>query len=464
VFPCFDDVLAAVPEYDRYPGLAALETSTDRLAAAHPEIEVWTPGASRAGRPVRCLELPGGPRQALLVGLPHPEEPVGTLALEYLLPLLADGLAAELGFGFSVVKAADPDAALLNEPWFAEPYDLAGFLLRVYRPPLHDQFEWTFPVAYKRYEFTRPLPEAAAVMRVVARRPLDFYMALHNSNFSGAYFYLSAEDRILQEQLAEVMAAAGLPPHRGEPEVPYLRTLAPGIFRAFSLADDYDYYDAYGADPAVVLTSGTSSDAYAESVWDCFTLVAEVPCFTSPKIADTGPAGLTRRAAKLRGLEVQQQLAEWLHERYVKAGPLLTRETPWQRTVHAYLAGVKDDLRAERALAEADPAFAEEATVAQLFDSVYLRELDTLSRLGQFATMVAAEPEQTGLLAELRDEAAAEVRERAPRLAAAGGLRAPPIRSLVQCQVAALLCGLLAVRERYRPVHPRPTAPRAPAR
>jgi len=464
VFPCFDHIVRAVPGHDRYLTLDELEASTDRLAAAHPEVEVWAPGASRGGRPIRCVEVPGGPMQALLVGLPHPEEPVGTLALEYLLPLLADGLAAELGFGFSVVKAGDPDATLLNEPWFSEPYDLAGFLLRVFRPPLHDQFEWTFPFSYKRYAFTRPLPEAAAVARVVGRRPLDFYMAMHNSTFSGAYFYLSAEDGPLQRELAAIMAAAELPPHCGEPEVPYLHAFAPGVFRAFTLAEDYDYYEAYGADPAVVLTSGTSSDAYAESVWGCFTLVAEVPFFTSPKVADSSPAGLTRREAKLRGLEAQQRLAGWLHERYVTAASELTVETPWQRTVYAYLAGVKDDLRAERVQAETDPAFAGEATVAQLFDMVYLRELDALSRIGQFAAMIAAEPSRSDALEALRAEAEAEVRERAPRLATAGGLEAVPIRRLVQCQVAALLCSLLAVRERYRPARPRPTAPRAPAR
>ena len=147
MFPWFGEIVAGVPALERYLGLGELEHSTDRLAAAHPEIEVWSPGASRAGHPIRCLEIPGGPLQALLVGLPHPEEPVGTLALEYLLPLLADGLAEELGFNFSVIKAGDPDATLLNEPWFGEPYDLTGFLLRVYRPPLHDQFEWTFPVS-----------------------------------------------------------------------------------------------------------------------------------------------------------------------------------------------------------------------------------------------------------------------------------------------------------------------------
>jgi len=460
VFPSHDAVVTAVPEYDRYPLLDELETSTDAFAAGHPGVEVWPAGASRAGHPIRCLGIPGGPLQALLVGVPHPEEPVGALLLEHLLPLLADGLAEELGFGFSVVKVGDPDAMRLNEAWFAEPYDLAGFLLRAYRPPLADQFEWTFPVEYKRYDFTRPLPEARAVMEAVHRRPLDLYMGLHNSYFSGAYFYLSGEDAVLQDELAAVMAAAGLPPHCGEPEAPYLETLADGVFRAFSLTDDYDDYEKYGADPAVLLTSGTSSDAYAETVWGCFTLVAEVPCFTSARIADKRAAGLTRAEAKLRGLDVQEQLATWLHERYVLAAPHLTRETPWQRTVRAYLSSVKDDLRAERKQAETEADFAREVTVAQLFDSLCLRELDALTRVGQFAGMVAAEPEQNDALADLRAEAEAKVRDRAPQLAAAGGLEPVPIRALVQCQLAALLCTLVAVRERYRPAHPRPPAPR----
>jgi hypothetical protein len=460
LFPCFDEIVAGVPHLGRYLTLGELEHSTDLLAAAHPEVEVWSPGASRAGRPLRCLEIPGGPLQALLVGLPHPEEPVGTLALEYLLPLLAEGLAAELGFSFSVVKAGDPDAMLLNEPWFDDPYDLSGFLLRVYRPPSHDQFEWTFPMSYKRYAFTRPLPEAAAVMKVIGRRPLDFYMPLHNSTFSGAYYYLSEEDAQLQDDLTAVMSAAGLPPDCGEPEMPYLRQLAPGIFRGFGLAEDYEFYEAYGADPAVVLDFGTSSDDYAEAMWDCFTLVSEVPYFTSPRIADRSPAGITRREAKLRGLDVQEQLALWLHERYVQAASRLTAETPWQRTVHAYLAEIKDDIRAARVQAETEPEFAQEATVAQLFDQVYLRELESLARVGQFAGMIAAEAQQDDVLRALHDEAASEVRTRAERLAAAGGIEAPPIRALVQCQVASLLCALVATRDRYRPARPRPAEPR----
>jgi hypothetical protein len=64
------------------------------------------------------------------------------------------------------------------------------------------------------------------------------------------------------------------------------------------------------------------------------------------------------------------------------------------------------------------------------------------------------------VLRALHDEAVLEVRTRAGRLAAAGGIEATPIRALVQCQVASLLCALVATRDRYRPAHPRPAEPR----
>jgi hypothetical protein len=110
--------------------------------------------------------------------------------------------------------------------------------------------------------------------------------------------------------------------------------------------------------------------------------------------------------------------------------------------------------------AETEPEFAQEATVAQLFDQVYLRELDSLARVGQFAGMIAAEAQQDDVLRALHDEAALEVRTRAERLAAAGGIEATPIRALVQCQVASLLCALVATRDRYRPARPCPAEPR----
>lgn len=461
MFPRYDDVIAGVPACDRFITLDEVEASTDRLLAAHPRMQAWSAGTSRGGHELRCLEIGDGPLRAALIGVPHPEEHVGSLVLDYLLTLLAEtDLAERLGYRFSVIRAIDPDGMRLNERWFHEPLDIAGFLLRQYRPAFVEQFEWTFPIEYRNYAFTRPLPEARAVMAVVDRAPLDFYMGLHNCYGSGGYFYVSHEIAELNDDLAAVLAAAGLPAHCGEPEMPYLNAFRDGIFEAFDLRDDYEYFERYGVEPAAAIQGGTSSDSYAQAAWECFTLVAEVPYFTSPKAGDKSPAGISRGEAVLRGIEMEREHAGWLHERYVEAAAELADESPWQRALHAYLMGVNDDLRAQAGMVAKEPKFAEEATVAQLFSSLYLRELDVLSRYGHLASMAAAGPRPNDVLAAVEAAAEEKVRTRVPQLTVGGAIKATPLRTLVQAQLAALLCTLDAVRERYRPAHPRPSARR----
>lgn len=455
----YDDILAAVPEWDGFPPLDRLEAATDALADAHPPVTVRQCGVSRAGHPIRCVEAGEGPLHALLVGLPHPEEPVGTLLIGHLLEQLATtDLADRLGFRFSVVEAADPDGAKLNEPWFDAPGDLERVLLGLYRPATGDQVEWAFPFSYKGYAFSRPLPEAAAVMSVIDRAPVDVVMSLHNSAFSGAYFYVTEADDALVEALAAVAGAAGLPLQCGEPEVPYLETFGDGVFRDFGLREEYDYLESFGQMPAVVLDSGTSSNDYAARRWGSFSLTAEVPMFTSARIADTAPAGISRAEAKLRGIEVEQEHLDWLRRRFPEAAAELTRETPWLRSVRSYVTHAKTDLEAERRLVRGRREFAAEATVAQLFDSVYLRELSTLPVVGRFAAMAAVEAESSAVLEKAADEARERVRERAARLAVAGGLAAVPLRAAVQVQLGALLATLDHVRDRYRLEHPRPAS------
>ena len=76
MFPSHDAVVAAVPDYDRYPHLDELETWTDACAAAHPGVEVWQAGASRAGTRLTRLTVSIG-----VAVFPHrtssPEDLVG---------------------------------------------------------------------------------------------------------------------------------------------------------------------------------------------------------------------------------------------------------------------------------------------------------------------------------------------------------------------------------------------------
>src|ERR1051326_5371247 len=101
--------------------LDELAASTRALVRDHPGIaRVETVGVSPEGRPIELLPIGPGPRSALLVGVPHPNEPIGTLTLEFLCRLFCEDaeLRARLDTTLHVVKVADPDGLVLNEGWF----------------------------------------------------------------------------------------------------------------------------------------------------------------------------------------------------------------------------------------------------------------------------------------------------------------------------------------------------------
>jgi hypothetical protein len=395
-------------------------------------------GTSAEGRPIELLTVGTGRVPALLVGVPHPNEPIGTLTLEFLCRLLCedDALRARLDTTLSVIKVADPDGLVLNEGWFKGAFSPARYALDYYRPPHREQVEWSFPVRYKTLRFDTPAPETAAVMRVMERVRPRFFYSLHNAAFCGVYFYVSEARPALFAALRALVASQGLPLHRGEPEVPYLETLAPAVYALFGIQDTYEYLAAtLGTDPAPVIEAGTSSDDWLRGVADAFSLVCELPYYTAPGLDDMRPAGRTRRDATLAGIA----RAERLHAECEGAFAHVAERAPdhrLTRSVRDYLQKTPKRLAAERAHVQAAD-YAREATRAEVLDATTCRAFYHLVYLGEVyrvATMVGDAAHAERVRARVEALAAEVERE--------SELRVLPLRPLVAVQAGA---GLLAL-------------------
>ena len=233
-----------MPEHREFLTLEELRRSSRALVAEFPGVaRLEDVGRSAEGRPIELLTIGDGPRSVLLVGVPHPNEPIGTLTAEFLSRLLCENAALRehLGVTLHVIKVADPDGLVLNEGWFKGTFSPLRYALNYYRPPHREQVEWSFPVSYKTLCFETPSPETAVVMRVMERVRPTFFYSLHNAGFCGVYFYVSHDRPRLFTAFHQLVADQGLPLHRGEPEVPYLRTLAPAVYALFGIGETYDY-------------------------------------------------------------------------------------------------------------------------------------------------------------------------------------------------------------------------------
>ena len=431
--------LSRVPDYPEFFTLDQLRARAGALVAEFPGLaRLESVGASAEGRPIELLTVGHGRRPVLLVGVPHPNEPIGTLTVDFLTRLLCedDELRARLDVTLYAVPVSDPDGLVLNEGWMKGTFSPLRYALEFYRPPHREQVEWSFPVDYKTLRFTTPTPETATVMRVMERvRPQVFY-SLHNAGFCGVYFYVSHERPALFAALHELVAGQGLPLHRGEPEVPYLKTLAPAVYELFSIEDTYEYLArTLDEDPAAIIEAGTCADDWLKRVCDAFSLVCELPYYTAPALDDTSPAEMTRREAVLagtaRGLALHAESAAFF-ERIADRVP----DHRLTRSVRDYLAKAPKRLAAERANAQA-PAYARTATRAEAMDatvcSVFYHTL-YLGEVHRLARMVAAADVADAVRARLVALTAEVERESA--------LRTLPLRPLVSVQAGA---GLLAL-------------------
>ena len=430
-----------MPDQREFLTLEELRESSRRLVLEFPEVaRLETVGASAEGRPIELLTVGHGRTPALFLGVPHPNEPIGTLTLEFLCRLLCEDaeLRARLDATVYAIKVADPDGLVLNEGWFKGAFSPLRYALDYYRPPHREQVEWSFPIEYRTLRFTTPSPETAAVMRVMERVRPRFFYSLHNAGFCGVYFYVSHERPALFAALHRLVASQGLPLHRGEPEVPYLRTLAPAVYALFGIDETYEYLArTLGEDPAPLIEAGTSSDDWLRRVSDAFSLVCELPYYTAPGLEDTSAAGVSRRAAALAGLS----RAEALHAECGRAFGALRGRAPEHRltrSVADYLEKTPKRLAAERAHAE-DPAYAREATRAEALDATTCRAFYHMLYLGEVYRLAEMVGERR-LAGELRDRLAAiasDVEEQS-------ALRVLPLRPLVAVQAGAGLLALAA--------------------
>jgi hypothetical protein len=431
-------VLARVPAYERFRSWADVRAGAAALARAFPGIaRLEVVGASSEGRPIDLLTVGHGRRRVLCIGVPHPNEPIGTLTIDFLARILCedDALRHALDVTFYAVPVADPDGFVLNEGWFEGEFSPLHYARHYYRPPHREQVEWSFPVAYKTLRFATPTAEAAVVMRVMERARPHLFYSLHNAGFCGVYFYLSHDRPDLCDALRELVGAHDLPLHRGEPEVPYLRLLAPAVYALFGIGDTYDYLArTLGEDPAPIIEAGTCSDDWLRRIADATSLVCELPYYTAPALDDTTPSGRSRRDVVLSGLAA----AEALHAEVAAAFAALPEKPDHRltRSVADYVAKTPKRIAAERANAAA-AEFTREATGAEACDATVCTPFHHFLYLGETARVAALAGD-----AAARERLDARLRTLAAELTAASRLRVLPIRPLVAVQAGA---GLLAL-------------------
>lgn len=301
-----ESILSRIPEYKNFMTMEEIDCSTHMLAKEYPDVvTVFEAGKSQSGRSVYCLKIGNGSNNALIIGCPHPNEPIGAMMLEAFSKILASDkeLREELDYTFYIIKAVDPDGLVRNEGWFKDPFTYYNYVRHFYRPAGFKQVEWTFPLDYKTLHFHDVLPETKAVMKIIEEKSPKFLFSLHNGVFNGAYWYINKNNEDLIKHLHAAAERQNLPLNLGEPEIPCCKIYGDAVFEFPGMPLIYDYYEkaAPGYDPAQMLKYGDCSIDFANlNGRNCAGLVCEMPYFETNASNDLTLMDISRKEAVLQ--------------------------------------------------------------------------------------------------------------------------------------------------------------------
>ncbi len=433
-----DHLLARLPHQLSLPTFAEMRERTHLLRDQR-GVDVRTVGEDRTGESIEMISLGDGPTSVLLIGAPHPNEPIGCIAIERLIHELAADpvLLRQTGCRWHFIKAIEPYALKQNEGWFKRP-DVATYLQHFYRPSGADQAEYSFPAPRGMGGSWQPCVENAAYRQALQIAQPDLLASLHNAEGSGAFYFLSRDDALLATRLSAQAAQNGLPLNLLGEEAPDVREapLAPGVFLLL---------DEPRPTPEAREHEGLSVNAWLAAQGRrprCF-LVPEVPLFVdSIECRFASAEACLRSAAQLEWpARLDALLADHLALMDVAATPL----------EQLYLDAILEMVPMFKKLLNALPELQAKASPGDLEAQVraqVLLSLRPMAMARRLAAMRAARADLLDLASRARASEQACTRELAAALDTPllrNAFQPVPLRAAVATQLQAVLATATAV-------------------
>ena len=444
-------ILKNIPDYTEFMTVEELDNSSRRLAKKFNGVELLDVGKSRLGRSILCLKIGDGKKKALLFAFPHPNEPIGSLTVEFLAQYLAENpnITKQLGYTWYLIKVIDPDGAVLNEGWFKGKFNPIKYAQNYYRPAPHEQIEWTFPINYKKLNFTKPPPETQALMRIFKEvKPLFMY-SLHNAGFCGIYWYVSHNLKAMFPDLVNLVEKEGLPIHRGEPEAPYIKALSPAIYQLFGIQESYDFFEENGVmNPEELIKNGTSSDDYLKQITNNkgFTLVCEMPYFYDNALEDDSESNYGYREKRLEFFDNFKKVHEFAKSKFELIRKYCNKRSKIFTSVLDFIDEFEKRVEPEIQFTKISDEYKGNATIAQAFDLMVGNKYYTtlpVAMIARLCNEVATScPDMKDKALQIKGELDLWVKKTIEDLLTKTNFKVIPIQKLVKIQVGSALIAM----------------------
>jgi hypothetical protein len=334
-------VLQEVPLHQSFCSLEELQGLLDRLRQDS-RFQVLVAGHSAGGAPIHHVCFGRGSIQAMIVGFPHPMEPIGGLTVFNLLTLLEKGHSSltDVGVEWHIVPCADPDGARLNEVW-TQDFSIDKFFGNYYMPTMRDQAAMSFPIEHKKLVWNSPSREARVLMDLVQQVRPDLYFTLHNTRAGGLFVGLTHD--IGQKHRASIEQLLKELHFKFQKRAPYkelCRSFSEGVSEHIFMRNFYDYLEKFTPFPEEnrILRDGANEwDYLAEISPKSQCMIAEMGCIRHPFDESEKLTAFNLRGLKLHIDANSKYLASVLADEWDNVKSDVDCRSPFYRAVTGYI-------------------------------------------------------------------------------------------------------------------------------
>ena len=437
-----------IPTFGRFLTVSEIDTLVKDIKSM-PGITHHIIGHTINEEPLTMLEYGSGKSTALIIGVPHSDEPLGSLVTTFFARWLATHPKADaFGWRWLFIPILERQGMRLNEGWFRMPESFAEMAKATFRQPTEDQYEWTFPIHYEDYRWTKSRPETLAIKNILEKEQPALLCGLHHCGFTNAYYYLSEDFPEIYPPLRQLTSQLSIPLSDSSPDVPFGTMLSPGFYKMYGLKDYLDYYRE--KDPFILRTiqRGACSDEWYQNEIGGFSFNCEVPLFLSPKLQDKTPTNkkfttlanhkLQRKKARLR---YSRQLMKQLEEYKNMADPLLYDVA--QKHIANAQASVDHETRMLASAKEKN------VTKAEAFEDEVIADLFDLFFLGQIWRVTESICVRGGApkICRLMQTADLEIKSLGKKVMEQGKFYSIPLQKCVRMQLESMLIIADALRQ-----------------
>ena len=152
----YNEIFKDIPSYGRFLKVDEIDSLVKSISEL-PGVNYKIIGETINNEPLGMIEIGKGEKTALIIGVPHSDEPLGSLVITFLARWIATHKENEcFGWRWLFIPILEKRGMRLNEGWFNMPESFAALARSNFREPTEDQYEWTFPIAVSYTHLTLP--------------------------------------------------------------------------------------------------------------------------------------------------------------------------------------------------------------------------------------------------------------------------------------------------------------------